>query len=70
MARKKDTNSSIAQIIRSELEFTNGWRIDDLSYHHHSEKAAKRIITLLKRRKLLSDSSAPIRPKKVRKKTA
>lgn len=60
MARKKDINSSIAQIIRSELGFTNGWVISEESYNQHCEKAAKRIITLLKRRKLLADSSAKI----------
>ena len=44
----------LAKIIRSELEFTNGWRVSDDTYEEYSERAAKRILSLLKRRKRLS----------------
>lgn len=53
MCKEQKLQKKLAEIIRSELEFTNGWAIDDNSYKLHSEKAAKRIISLMKRRKVL-----------------
>lgn len=50
----KKHRSDLAEIIRDELEFTNGWYVSDETYEQLSEKAAKRIMTTLKRRKLLN----------------
>lgn len=47
----------IANIIQSELGFTNGWWIDEKSYDEHCQKAAKRIRTYL--RKVLKISINP-----------
>lgn len=49
------TKKDLAEIIRSELSFTNGWYIDDDSYDEVCEKAAQRIISLMKRRKVLKN---------------
>ena len=52
---QEKTKHDLAEIIRSQLSFTNGWWIDEKSYQEHCDKAALRIIKLMRRRKVLKN---------------